>query len=80
MEKLKKGESAVLENGKKYLCFAQIDDGRLSYVYLMSQFKPIEVVFAKQFVNNDDLVLEIVDDKKEKEKLLNLLQEQENNN
>lgn len=78
MEKLEFGEVAVLENGKEYVVFSKISDSGNDYVYLMSNFKPLEVKFARQIIDGDTLKLEIVSDKNEKEKLLKLFQKQAN--
>lgn len=72
MEKLKFGEVAVLENNKEYVVFSQIEHNGIDYVYLMSNFKPLEVRFAKQIMDGNDLKLDIVSDQKEKEMLLEL--------
>ena len=45
------------------------------YVYLVSNFKPLEVRFAKQVINNGELLLEIVQDQALKEHLLELFKE-----
>jgi len=62
MEKLEFGETAVLENGKEYICFASLNENGVDYVYLVSNFKPLEVRFAKQVLINGGLQLEIVED------------------
>ncbi len=70
MEKLEFGETAVLEDGKEYVCFASLEENGVDYVYLVSNFKPLEVRFAKQIVNDGQLLLEIVQDQALKEHLL----------
>ena len=72
MEKLMFGETAVLENGKEYVCFASLEENGESYVYLVSNFKPVEVRFAKQILINGVLQLEIVQDPNLKQHLLEL--------
>ena len=72
MDKLQIGETAVLENGKEYMCFFETKENESSYAYLMTKQKPIEIVFAKQIISNGELLLEIVEDQKEKEYLLNI--------
>ena len=62
MEKLEFGEVAVLEDGKEYICFASLNENGVDYVYLVSNFKPLEVRFAKQVLTNGGLQLEIVED------------------
>ena len=75
MEKLEFGETAVLENGKEYVCFSQIEENGTDYVYLVSNFKPLEVRFANQVIINGDLQLEIVEDQFLKEHLLELFKQ-----
>ena len=71
MEKLKFGETAVLENGKEYICFSELEENGTSYVYLITNSKPLEVRFAKQTLNNGELELTIIEDQNEKQHLLN---------
>ncbi len=75
MEKLQFGETAVLEDGKEYVCFCELEDNGNSYVYLVTASKPVEVCFAKQRLENDNLVLDLVSNQNEKEHLLALFQE-----
>ena len=48
MEKLEFGETAILEDGSEYVCFARLEENGIDYVYLVSNFKPLKVRFAKQ--------------------------------
>lgn len=75
MEKLKIGEVAVLEDGKEYIVFSQLVDNGTDYVYLVSNFKPLKVRFAKQILEENTLKLELISDQEEKERLLHLFQE-----
>jgi len=73
--KLNKGEIATLDNGKEYICVATLTDNDKDYVFLMSNFKPLEIRFAIQKLNPDnELELEIVNDEVEKRHILELLQ------
>lgn len=74
MEKLELGETAILENGKEYICFSAIEENGIDYVYLLSNFKPLEVKFAKQKINNGNLELEIIENPKEKQYVYELFQ------
>ena len=57
MEKLEFGETAVLEDGTEYVCFARLEENGEDYVYLVSNFKPLKVRFAKQnLVDGDDVI------------------------
>jgi hypothetical protein len=75
MEKLEFGETAVLENGKEFVCFASLEENGVDYVYLVSNFKPLEVRFAKQTINNGELHLEIIQDQLQKQHLYELFKE-----
>ncbi len=73
--KVNKGELITLDNDKEYICFSTISDGGQEYVYLMSNFKPLEVKFASQKITeNGEIELEIVNDTEEKQRLLELFQ------
>ncbi len=75
MDKIKFGETIELENGKEYVCFGELMDDGVDYVYLVSNKMPIEVIFAKQTMSEDDIKLSIVTDKDEKQKLLDLFKD-----
>lgn len=75
MEKLEFGETAVLENGKEYVCFASLEENGVDYVYLVSNFKPLEVRFAKQILINGVLQLEIIEDSNLKQHLFELFKD-----
>ena len=75
MEKLEVGEIAVIEDNKEYIVFSRLNDNGFDYVYLMSNFKPLEIKFAKQILNGDNLELEIVSNKEEKQRLLTLFKQ-----
>ena len=75
MDKIKFGETIELENGKEYVCFGELMDDGVDYVYLVSNKMPIEVIFAKQTMDEDDIKLRIVTDKDEKQKLLDLFKD-----
>ena len=75
MEKLKFGETAVLENAKEYICFASLEENGVDYVYLVSNFKPLEVKFVIQKQSDDGLELEVIKEKAKKEYLYKKFQE-----
>lgn len=74
MEKLKSGEIIELNNNKEYIVFSQLVHDGVDYVYLMSNFKPLEIKFAKQFFKDNQLMVEEVSDSKLKKDLLELFQ------
>ena len=70
MEKLMAGDMATLEGGKEFIVFSQLMYKGGDYVYLMSNFKPLEIMFARQVVNGAELDLQIVTNQEEKKELL----------
>ncbi len=84
MEKLEIGETAVLENNKEFICFSRIQENGNDYIYLISNYKPLEIKFAKQNIVNGELELTIIENQEEKEYVYNLFQEKigtsQNNN
>ena len=71
-----KGDLIILENGKEYVCFDKIMSEGIDYLYLMSNFKPLEIRFAK-VINEDEI--EIIYNQEEKEKILKLFENKQNN-
>ena len=46
--KIEAGELITLSNNKEYVCFSTLEDNGVDYVYLMSNFKPLEIRFGIQ--------------------------------
>ena len=74
MEKLEIGETAVLEDDKEFVCFSRIQEQNNDYVYLISNYKPLEIRFAKQNIVNGELELTIIENQEEKEHVYRLFQ------
>ena len=74
--KLERGEIIVLDNNKEYICVETKEFEDNSYVYFVSNFKPVEVKFAKELLDDNSLKLEIVNNQEQKIKLLKLFQGQ----
>lgn len=72
MEKLEIGEVAQLENGKEFICCGVINDNDEEYLIMMSNFKPIEIKFAKQDIVNEQLQLTIIENSEQKQKLFEI--------
>ena len=69
---LEKGEIIEIED-KEYICVNTIKDEDTIYLYLMSNFKPLDIKFAKQLdIDDENAKIEIINNKEEKEKVLNL--------
>ena len=79
MEKLEFGETAVLEDGTEYVCFARLEENGNDYVYLVSNFKPLKVRFAKQKIVDGELILDIIQDQELKQHLLELFKDKMGN-
>jgi len=78
MEKVETGEIIELENGKEYICFSTLQDEGKEYIFLMSNFKPLEIRFARQYEQDGEILLEIVGDRATKERLLALFKAKHN--
>lgn len=73
--KIQKGEFVTLSNNKEYLCCATASENDVDYVYLMSNFKPLEIRFARQKVVDGQVEVTIIGNPEEKQKVLKLFQE-----
>lgn len=72
--KVQVGEVVLLDDNKEYICFAKKEWNGDTYDYLVSNFKPLEVFFAKESFIENEIELDIVTDATEKETLLKLFQ------
>ena len=75
--KIEKGEIITLDNNKEYICFSTLNHEGKDYVYLMSNFKPLEIKFGEQTIDDGEVNIRIINDQNEKQMVLNLFQ---NNN
>ena len=41
------GITLTLDNNKEYICFSTLNHEDKDYIYLMSNFKPIEIMYVK---------------------------------
>ena len=74
--KIETGEIITLDNKKEYICVSRKDYQGSSYLYLISNFKPLEVRFAKEIIINSETRIEIVNEKGLKVQLLELFQKE----
>lgn len=72
---IEQGQVIILDNQKEYICVQNILQEDINYLYLVSNFKPLEVRFAKQNSNSNDLSIEIINNNQEKIELLKMFQE-----
>lgn len=73
--KIQVGELITLSNNKEYVCFGTASDNGIEYVYLMSNFKPLEIKFGEQTIVNGQMQIRIINNKEEKQKVLTLFQQ-----
>ena len=71
---IEQGELITLDNHKEYICFQVMKADGETYLYLLSNFKPLEIRFARVISLGDSMELEIINDQKQKQKLLTLFQ------
>lgn len=69
---IEKGELITLSNGKEYVCYYTIQDNGNNYVYLISNFKPLEIRFGIQRYIDGNIQIEIINEPEEKQKVLAL--------
>lgn len=77
--KIQNGEILTLANGKEYVCISSIIENGKNYIYLMSNFKPLEIMFAEAKGEGEDITLELIESKEEKLRLLSLFTGQKQN-
>ena len=69
------GEVITLEDQKEFICFHRIRDNGKNYLYLMSNYKPLEVIFAEEIIVGDVLTIRKVHEPEEKQRLFRLFKE-----
>lgn len=72
---IENGEILNLDN-KEYILISKINFENKTYGLLMSNFKPIEIMYVKFIKINDKFVFEVINDKQTKEKLTILFSEE----
>ena len=73
--KIEAGEIIKLSDNKEYICFSTLQDGGIDYVYLMSNFKPLEIRFGIQRIVENEIQIEVINNLEQKQKVLKLFQE-----
>lgn len=69
------GEIITLDNNKEYICTAKIENENNTYLYLVSNFKPLEICFAREEIKNNENIMTIIGDVNEKRKIFKLFQD-----
>ena len=72
MSFLEVGETAVIEDGKEYACYANIPCEGKRYAFLVNIKDKNEKLIVEQRTNLGELELEIISDGELKEKLMDL--------
>lgn len=62
---LEVGEIVKLDNDKEYIVINIINLHNIRYVFLMSNFKPLDIVIATEKIKEENIVLEEVKDNSE---------------
>jgi len=62
---LEVGEIVKLDNDKEYIVINIINLHNIRYVFLISNFKPLDIVIATEKIKDEDIVLEEVKDNSE---------------
>lgn len=75
MDYFKEGSVIKLSNEKDYIVFATIKEQENQYSYVMTTTEPLEILFVKQYIENDSLKFAIVNDPNEKQHALELFKE-----
>lgn len=57
---IKEGEVIVLDNDKEYFCLTKCNYKGVNYLYLVGNFTPAEVMFAKEVLINGQVEIEEV--------------------
>lgn len=69
MAGFKKGEIVVLEDQREFICFKKVPDGDKTYLLMLSNFKPVEMFFAEEIVQDGQVCLRKVGDPEVKKRL-----------
>ena len=69
-----KGEIVTLEDQREFICYKKIQDGNKTYLFMLSNFKPVEVFFAEEIIRDDGTAyMEKVTDPAVKQRLAPLI-------
>lgn len=74
------GEILTLDNNQEFICLAVKNYKESNYLLLLSNFKPVEIRFAKEIMMGDRIDLEIINKQEEKIELMEIFKEKLNPN
>lgn len=75
---IREGEILTLDNNKEYICLAIKNYKEANYLLLLSNFKPVEIKFAKEVINVENIELVIVNKQEDKLALMELFKDKLN--
>ena len=67
---LEVGQIVKLDNDKEYMIVNIMNLHNIRYVFLISNFKPLEIVIATEKIKNENIILEEVKDNTELDYIL----------
>lgn len=70
--KIEDGDMLTLDDNKEFICVKSASLDGKKYVFLMSNFKPLEIIFAEDVSNEFGPAVLEVEDQEIKEKLVEL--------
>lgn len=71
---LDEGQIVTLDNNKDYIVVKSVVFNETTYVYLMTDRKPLEVLIVKLQDVDGSQILKVVDSKEELEEIINLFE------
>lgn len=74
------GELVKLNNDKEYIVVNIMNLHNVRYVFLVSNFKPLEIVIASEKIKGNQIVLEEIKDNNELDYILNQISLSKENN
>ena len=73
--KIEIGEILTLDNNKEFICLAREKYKDGDYLFLLSNFKPVEVMFAKEIITENGVDLKEVNDQQDKIELMKVFKD-----
>ena len=74
MEGFAVGEIVVLDGEKEFFCYKKVQDNGRTYLFMMSNFKPLELFFAEEIVDGDTVKMRKIGNKEEKRRVFALFE------
>lgn len=73
--KIEIGEIVTLDDNKEFICMSRNKYKDSDYLFLLSNFKPVEVMFAKEIVTENGVDLKEVNNQQEKIDLMKVFKD-----